>query len=255
MSLDNGRLADILFSRKEAPASDKNESDNIHPEISTEQKINRSLYYYGSEKKTIIPIIERLQKKELQFLKKAEKDERRLENLSESLRCLEREVIYLRQEIIRCTANLNKKASDIVLFNSHIYASVSGKILTFKIPALLPKRTYFGQTKYIATEMEKALSEADLSGWDKGGKYFVIFVRFFGETISKNQLKDCDNVEEKFVIDSLKGTIFEDDDPFHVSLMQMNAEGDDTHTNVYVVPREDTPVFLDSLLKGDEKGL
>ena len=121
-------------------------------------------------------------------------------------------------------------------------------ILELRMPALLPGRTYHGNTQYRSESIGAALEKIDLSAWDRTGKYWIFFVRFYGNEREKAALRDCDNVEEKFVIDALKYRLFADDDPFHVSAVCGRQRGDGTKTAVSVVPERLVPEAAEKLI-------
>ena len=122
-----------------------------------------------------------------------------------------------------------------------------------RIRQLLPKRNYNIRTSYFPQNFKRLLKGRIPDGWERGGKKTVVFNHVYSGGCSRKDMRDTDNVETKWIIDSLSGLLFEDDGPAYLSQCSYSSRGDFTGTDVYIVPAELSDTFYEKVESGLRK--
>lgn len=113
-----------------------------------------------------------------------------------------------------------------------------GDTVIMVFPFMFPHRVDHHKTRLYSYEVRDALTKLDLSDWDKKSKYCVSFIHEYAEDFGMDRLRDNDNTEEKWAIDSMVGTLLSDDGALNIDIFHTSRIAENTDTVVVVCPAE-----------------
>lgn len=122
------------------------------------------------------------------------------------------------------------------------------------IPALLPKKGS-GSADYIRSFLYPAMQEYFQ---EKEPVRFTDCVLVYRHVYDRNRperrMRDHDNIETNMVSDIVAMYVMPDDAPTVCSHYECSVMGEDNHTEVYVIPKADFPVWLSQENNGFGEG-
>lgn len=121
------------------------------------------------------------------------------------------------------------------------------------LPPLLSRKN--DASEFIRIPLQQALGDYFGEYSARTGNLFrinnaiVIFIFYYSREIPPDRCRDIDNIgnfEIKGIIDDIATAILQNDGPFQLFHFYMGARAQDSFTEVYVIPQEDFPKWIDT---------
>jgi len=171
-----------------------------------------------------------------------------LEDSSWGIYLLEKALLSARtvvNEIVCSTDNIIASKS---LEHSTISVEVSESFIKLLFPILLNKRKQNLRTEYYPSSVESVLKNITIPDKFKTKHISIIFLHCYEIGHSVWAKRDHDNIDLKWVVDTLNNHFFIDDGPFRTNLLNFSTIDDEDKTIIYLVPTTILPAFLEEHL-------
>ena len=177
----------------------------------------------------------------IQKLREAARDSAALRNVSAAIRDAEIAYLIVRNEAAKQETGYAEQKAKKINISGLASVSVDDVIFRLSLPYTLPKRDYMDKTSYYSSELTRALADADLGTWEPKQKFVIWFRQEYDYRHFERLAKDNDNVEAKWIIDAMIGSVIADDHPRYCDLFYTSSPGRSDRTEVLVIPEERFP--------------
>lgn len=160
---------------------------------------------------------------------------------AERLTCQLRKLVYMtdltgKSDYLKLAANAQG-----------IHISLNNGILSVTLPALFPKRKLKSNTAFLHDPLNYALQEFVRDYHIPLYRDCVIcFIQVYDKALSKNRIRDYDNLEFKQILDVISTHTLIDDSGQFCDLHHMTELGDDDYTVVHIMEKSVFPEWLHS---------
>ena len=128
--------------------------------------------------------------------------------------------------------------------------SLDGERLHIVFPSLLPKRIERQNNQAVYTNADiRQMYEPAFSKFFSGRKHVIyskkaviVYTHFF---TSEREFRDHDNFETKIITDLITANMLLDDSPKHCAIFMDYKMGEQSHTEVDVMPFEELKTFIE----------
>lgn len=122
---------------------------------------------------------------------------------------------------------------------------ISDGWLGIRLPALPPKRKQF-HSRYLFEPLNIALSRFFETQMFLDKRKMVLVYRFvYSDTVPTNMYLDYDNLELKMLTDVIASHTTMTDAPYRLNSYCCSAQGEETHMEIFLIPLEDFPSWLE----------
>lgn len=165
-----------------------------------------------------------------------------VEEISWSIYLLEKALLHSRSVAYElCDGDINTAISrDLCTVEIELFPD----IIQIDMPILLPKRQVNLRTKYYDDAFKRALEDKIIPCRFCNEKVAMVFLHCYEETHALWSKRDHDNIDMKWIIDTLNNYFFIDDGPFQTSLYHHSTMDYRDHTLIYLVPIMELGDFL-----------
>lgn len=158
---------------------------------------------------------------------------------AERLTCQLRRLVYMTD--FTGKSNYLKQAADA----QGIHISLNNGILSITLPALFPKRKLKSNTAFLHDPLNFALQEFVREQHIPLYRDCIIcFIQVYDKALSKNRIRDYDNLEFKQILDVISTHTLIDDSGQFCDLHHMTELGDEDYTVVHVMEKSAFPGWL-----------
>lgn len=132
---------------------------------------------------------------------------------------------------------------------------INNNWLSIRLPALPPKRKQF-HSKYLYEPLKLSLKNFFENCPFNDKRKMVLCYRFvYSKTVPFKIYMDHDNLEIKMLTDLISSYTIKSDAPHRLNNYYCSAQGEETHTEIFLVPVDDFPSWLDYEKSISEKGI
>lgn len=183
-----------------------------------------------------------------------------IDNLINSSDCLVHNSRQLPLEM--CVEYINGKnirdlTEDLIVESSGVKVDyINDNWLRLRLPAIPPKRSKKNYSDYLFLPLHYALSKSFQEQiFSNKGKKILIYRFVYSKTVPQKSYLDYDNLEVKMITDVIVSHTTKTDNPTKLNNYYCSAQGEETHTEVFLIPDEDFPAWLEWENSISEKGI
>lgn len=172
-----------------------------------------------------------------------------LDNLINSSDCLVHNVRQMPLEMgVECIngKNIRDLTEELIVESSGVKVDyIKDNWLGLRLPAIPPKRDN-NYSDYLFLPLNFALKKffQDRLFINKG-KMILIYRFVYSNTVPQKMYLDYDNLEVKMITDVIVSHTTKTDHPTKLNNYYCFAQGEETHTEVFLLPNEDFPAWLE----------